>query len=193
MRSFFLLCRVSSLRIFDMQRILDLDTQLTQMFAGLENVAHSLSFEPLGNLLEVDHEAIRFPGLYLIEIRVDPEPQPDIKSWMTDFKAAWDREEFKKSFVPSCQKARMKRHLKLQEWMPVYLGKSKKVGHRVWEHLHLEAEKSTFALKLKARDLLGSNQLRLSVLRLPVVNYDVLAPKLEAAMRRKFHPLVGRQ
>lgn len=73
------------------------------------------------------------------------------------------------------------------------MGKSENIGKRVSEHLYLAADKRTFALKLKARNLLEGNRYRLSVLRLGVVNYPVLAPKIEEALRKKHLPLVGRQ
>jgi hypothetical protein len=177
-----------------MKRILRLDGQLTQLLAGFDKVAKSIPFEPLGDLLKVERETIQFKGLYFIEIRVDKPKRTSVEAWMAGFKSAWDQDEFKQCFVPSCQKARMKKNEALQEWMPLYLGKAKKVGNRIWEHLYLEKDKRTFALKLKARNLLAGNRFRLSVLRLPdVQHYDVLAPKLEAALRNKLHPLVGRQ
>lgn len=176
-----------------MERIHKIDNELTQLFEGIESIAHSLPFAQIGELLQVNLESIKFPGLYFIEVWVHPTHLSNSAAWMDEFRSTWGSEEFKKCFVPSCQKTRMNKHKVLQEWMPVYLGKSKSIGHRVGEHLNLEKEKSTFALKLKARNLLEGNRFRLSVMRLSVVNYDVLAPKLEAALRRKLHPLVGRQ
>jgi hypothetical protein len=176
-----------------MERIHQIDQQLTDLFADIEQVAHSLSFELIGDLPNVDRDALQFSGLYFIELWADTKYEGGLDGWLRNFQAAWDREEFKKCFVPSCQRARMKKHDQLREWMPIYLGKAEKIGRRIWEHLYLEKGKPTFALKLNARNLLEGNRYRLSVLRLPVSNYDVLAPKLEAALRRKYVPLVGRQ
>jgi hypothetical protein len=138
-------------------------------------------------------ESIHFPGLYFLEVWSSPYGAEKLEDWFSKFKAAWDQEQFKKCFVPSCQKGRIAKHTAVHEWMPLYIRKSEEVGKRVWEHLNLEAEKRTFALKLKARNRLQGNRYRLSVLRLDVVNYPVLAPKIEAALRRKHLPLVGRQ
>lgn len=176
-----------------MQRVHDIDKRLTALFAGFDQVAHSLTFESLGDLLAVDRDRIQIPGLYFIEVCTRDHKAQTIESWLSQFTAAWDQEEFKKSFVPSCQKARMKKHTVLNEWMPLYLGKAEKIGRRIWEHLYLDKDKRTFALKLQARNLLDGNRFRLSVLRLPLANYDILAPRLESALRRKHHPLVGRQ
>lgn len=177
----------------DMQRIQQIDGELTKLFRGFEPIAQSLEFQPLGDLLDVDLESIHFPGIYFLEVWSSPYGAEKLEDWFSKFTAAWDQEQFKKSFVPSCQKGRIAKHTAVHEWMPLYLGKSEKVGKRVWEHLYLEADKRTFALKLQARNLLQGNRYRLSALRLDVVNYPVLAPKIEAALRRKHLPLVGRQ
>jgi len=176
-----------------MQHIQQIDSELTKIFRDFEQAAQRLEFQPLGDLLQVDLESIHFPGLYFLEVCSSPYGAATLDDWLSCFTSKWNQVEFKKSFIPSCQKGRMAKHTAVQEWMPLYLGKSEKVGKRVWEHLYLAADKRTFALKLKARNLLEGNQYRLSVLRLNVVNYPVLAPKIEAALRKKHLPLVGRQ
>ncbi|MDT8318128.1 MAG: hypothetical protein RQ824_09090 [bacterium] len=77
--------------------------------------------------------------------------------------------------------------------MPLYLGKSKHVGARVLEHINLPLHKTTFALKLKARPTMSTRSFRLHSLQLPVKNYDLIVPALEAALRNRFHPLIGKQ
>jgi len=176
-----------------MQRIQKIDGELTKIFRGFEQTAQRLEFQLLGDLLQVDLESIQFSGLYLFEVWSSPYGAATLDDWLSCFTATWNQEEFKKSFVPSCQKGRMAKHTVVHEWMPLYLGKSEKLGKRVWEHIYLAADKRTFSLKLKARNLLEGNQYRLSVLRLDVANYPILAPKIEAALRRKHLPLVGRQ
>lgn len=176
-----------------MQRIQKIDEKLTKLFRGFEQTAQRLEFQPLGDLLQVDLETLQFSGLYFFEVWSSPYGTAKLDDWLSCFTATWNQEEFKKSFVPSCQKGRMAKHTTVHEWMPLYLGKSEKLGNRIWEHIHLAADKRTFALKLKARNLLEGNRYRLSVLRLKVANYSVLAPKIEAALRKKHLPLVGRQ
>lgn len=176
-----------------MQRIQKIDADLTRLFCGFEQKAQQLEFELLGDLLQVDLESIQFSGLYFLEVWSTTYGATTLDDWLSCFTATWNQEEFKQSFVPSCQKGRMAKHTTVQEWMPLYLGKSEKLGKRVWEHIHLAADKRTFSLKLKARNLLEGNRYRLSVLRLDVANYPILAPKIEAALRRKHLPLVGRQ
>ena len=176
-----------------MQRIQKIDGELTKLFRGFEQTAQSLEFQPLGDLLQVDLDSLKFSGVYFFEVWSRPYGTAMLDEWLSCFTAAWNQEEFRRSFVPSCQIGRMAKHTAVHKWMPLYLGKSEKLGKRIWEHIHLAADKRTFALKLKARNLLEGNRYRLSVLRLDVANYPVLAPKVEAALRRKHLPLVGRQ
>jgi hypothetical protein len=176
-----------------MERIRQIDSHLSQIFHGFDGIAHSLRFEMLGDLLTADLAKIQFRGLYLIEVCSTAQGMTSIDDWMAYFRTAWDQGDFKRSYVPSYQKARMLKHTALNDWMPLYLGKSEKIGKRVHEHMHLAKEKRTFALKLHARNLLNTNAFRLSILPLTVNNYDVIAPRLEAAVRRKLHPLIGRQ
>ncbi|WP_427913961.1 hypothetical protein ACPWT1_03100 [Ramlibacter sp. MMS24-I3-19] len=174
-----------------MHRIQSIDTQLSQMFRGFDEIAHSLQLQGMGTLRKISRDDLPIAGIYFIEVWAGRKST--LQDWLTEFQAAFDREEFKQWFVPSCQKGRIRRHEVLQEWMPLYLGKAKKIGKRLWEHLYLEKQHRTFALKLQARELLAPYRYRLSVLPLEVRNYDVIAPRLEAALRRKHLPLVGRQ
>jgi hypothetical protein len=54
-------------------------------------------------------------------------------------------------------------------------------------------EKTTFALKLKARPAMQSRVLRFHALEVRVKNYDAVVPVLEACLRNRFHPLIGKQ
>lgn len=176
-----------------MQQIQQIDAELTRLFSDFEKTAERLNFQTLGDLQQVDLQSIQFSGLYFFEVWSPPYGSEILADWLSCFTAQWNQDKEERSFVPSCQKARMKQHTMLKEWMPLYLGKSQKIGHRVWEHINLPAKQSTFAMKLKARNLLEGNKYRLSVLPLSVKNYAVLAPKIEAALRRKYLPIVGRQ
>jgi len=102
-------------------------------------------------------------------------------------------DDFKKKFTPNFKENRIARHVTLPEWLPLYLGKSKKVNTRVMEHINLPLHKSTFALQLKARPGLANRQFRLHTLRLPVKNHDLIAPVIESALRDRFTPLTGKQ
>jgi len=64
-------------------------------------------------------------------------------------------------FVPNPKKQRIKVHLdqgELKEWMPLYIGKSKHINRRLWEHVYLPLAKKTFALKLNERPTIISRE-----------------------------------
>lgn len=133
-----------------------------------------------------------YPGIYRIDISTAGGPT-EIAAWVDALRHEWEHDDFKKSFTPNLKKKRIAQHSTLLEWMPLYLGKSKKVGPRVLEHINLGLKKTTFALKLKARPGMAVRSFRLHTLELPVQNYDVIAPALEAALRNRYHPLIGKQ
>jgi hypothetical protein len=175
------------------QRIHEIDRKLTRVFANFATIASELEFERvcrLGSRGGLD--SLDCPGIYLIEIH-SGSTQTDLKDWLATLKSTWDREEFRQCFVPTCKIGRMNAHSELQRWMPLYIGKSKRMKHRIEEHIDLPLAARTFALKLRERRLFESNKFQLKVLRLPVSNYDVIAPKLESALRKRFNPIVGKQ
>ena len=176
-----------------MQRILELDRQLSALFLNFETVAAELEM-PLVCLLS-DEQTIAqhiYAGLYRIDVSTAGGPT-EVSVWVDALRGEWEHEDFKKSFTPNLKKKRIAQHHTLLEWMPLYLGKSKKVGARVLEHINLGMAKTTFALKLKARPGMAARSFRLHTLKLPVKNYDVIAPALETALRNRFHPLIGKQ
>lgn len=133
-----------------------------------------------------------FPGIYRIDISTT-ESACNVSEWIERFRIEWEHDDFKKKFTPNLKKKRIAFHTVLPEWMPLYLGKSKNVSSRVLEHIHLPLEKTTFALKLKARPEMEKYRLRLHVLPVLVQNYDLIVPALESALRNRFNPLIGKQ
>jgi hypothetical protein len=77
--------------------------------------------------------------------------------------------------------------------MPIYVGKAQRVGARLKEHVHLRLDSKTTALKLIARELWDPHTFRAQMIPLAVSNYDLIAPRLEAAVRDHLNPLLGRQ
>lgn len=176
-----------------MQKILELDQKLSALFADFEGVATELEMPLVCSLSDEDTIAKHlYPGIYRIDVSTSGGPT-EISAWVEELRQEWEHEDFKKSFTPNLKKKRIAQHRVLPEWMPLYLGKSKKVGRRVLEHINLGMKKSTFALKLKARPGMAARSFRLHTLALPVQNYDVIAPALETALRNRFHPLIGKQ
>ncbi len=137
---------------------------------------------------------IAYKGIYLLEIKNEGR-FTNFDSWITDFQEIWENEEYKRKFTPNTRKIRIQahRHKDLQEWIPLYIGKSRNVSKRVHEHIYKELHKTTFALKLKARTNLKSHIFRLKVLEIDVHNYDSIVPKVEWQLRNRINPIIGKQ
>lgn len=176
-----------------MQRLLDLDKKLSPLVAEIVNVAADIDIPFVCSLDDPTTIATQsYPGIYRIDIST-VGTSLSVSDWIDAFRVEWEHEDFKKKFTPNLKKKRIARHSVLPEWMPLYLGKSKKVSTRVREHIDLGVEKPTFALKLNARPSMSKHKLRLHALPLLVQNYDLVAPALESALRNRFNPLIGKQ
>lgn len=78
--------------------------------------------------------------------------------------------------------------------MPIYVGKAKRVGARLAQHSHLRLDAPTTSLKLVERGLWEPHTYRVKMIPLTgVANYDLIAPRLESAIRNHVNPLLGRQ
>lgn len=176
-----------------MHRLKKIDDEISQAMSPMAEIAASVEM-PLICLLSNEAEIAkhRYPGLYRIDVQIVDTTTP-LTEWIAAFQAEWEHEAFKKSFTPNLKKKRIAGHTTLPKWMPLYLGKSKNVARRVLEHINLPIEKTTFALKLKARPAMASRVLRLHALEVQTANYDVIVPALETALRNRFHPLIGKQ
>lgn len=176
-----------------MQRIMDLDTQLSTLFLDFKQVASELRMDDICDLSDEKTISLQsYPGIYRIDVS-SADSAVSLSAWIEEFRLEWEHSDFLKKFTPNFKLKRIAQHRHLNEWMPLYLGKSKNVGKRVLEHINLELDKTTFALKLKARPSMKNRIFRLHTLRLPVKNYNLIVPALESALRDEFHPLVGKQ
>lgn len=176
-----------------MVRIKEIDQQLTKLFCEFDTIANSLDLPYICDLSDENTIGKQdYPGIYKIDINTG-DTHKDFNSWIAEFQAEWEHPDFLKKFTPNTKKKRIKCHTNLAEWIPIYLGKSKKVSSRVLEHINLGLEKTTFALKLKARPTMIARTFRLSTIQLRVENYDLIAPVLEAALRNRFNPIIGKQ
>lgn len=133
-----------------------------------------------------------YPGIYFFEIK-NRNLDTDVSVWMQEFGEAWRHPDYHMQWVPGLKKGRIKKHLSIGEWVPLYIGKSKNVGGRINEHILKELTKTTFAMKLKARRNLYGTAFRVSSLKIDVKNYDVIAPYLENLLRNHWNPIVGKQ
>lgn len=176
-----------------MQRIIKLDEHLSTLFTDFQNVANELSMDEICGLEDEETIALqKYAGIYRIDVS-SANFTSDLPSWIEEFRAEWEHNDYVKKFTPNFKLKRIAYHKELTDWMPLYLGKSKNVGKRVLEHINLGLEKTTFALKLKARPSMQKRCFRLHALRLPVKNYNLIVPALESALRERYQPLVGKQ
>jgi hypothetical protein len=176
-----------------MHRLPEMDLLLSQALHPILEIAATVEM-PFVCLLSDESEIAKqtYPGLYRIDIQT-AGAETVLSDWIAALQAEWEHADFKKSFTPNLKKKRILGHSTLPEWMPFYLGKSKNVAKRVLEHINLPVDKTTFALKLKARPTMATRVFRLHTLKMQVNNYDVIVPAFESALRNRLHPLIGKQ
>lgn len=176
-----------------MDEILDIDAELTPLSARIAAASQALQFTEICGLHDEAEIARQiYKGIYLIEISTAGVEEA-FDSWVFDFQAEWDLPEYKKKFTCTTKKKRISCHAVLEPWMPLYIGKSKAVGKRVLEHVNLPLDARTFALKINNRPNMQQRQFRLKTIQLNVNNYDFIASPLEAHLRDRINPLVGKQ
>lgn len=174
-------------------QIAEIDRTLTTLFEGFVNLTEQLRFTPICDLSdEATVAKQQYAGIYKIDIEVT-EPHKTLTEWISWFTAEWVQERYERKFVPNPKKKRLAAHSELAQWMPLYLGKSKNIAGRVWEHINLKLAQPTTAMKLKERSNMANQRFRLSTIRVEVENYDLIMPKLESALRDKYNPVLGRQ
>lgn len=174
-----------------------INTKLKEINIELVNYANLLEFEEicefdLKNCNNIPWEEISCKGIYLIEIKNNSN-YSDFKSWVENFKDEWEDKKYKYEFVPNLKNIRINRHKDLKDWVPIYIGKSKKISGRIHQHIFKEMGKRTFALKLNAREHAQKETFRLSVIKVSTENYDWIVPVLEKTLRDKINPIIGRQ
>lgn len=91
---------------------------------------------------------------------------------------------------------RIKSHtpVKLNQWIPLYIGKSKNISKRLQEHVFSkDMNAKTYALKLSHRKNLMGKSFRITAIEVNVKNYDLILPVLESTLRNRINPIIGRQ
>jgi hypothetical protein len=136
------------------------------------------------------------PGIYLIELRFPHACQ----NRYLDFISAWGVAKAADCppSVPRASVRRAKQHidrLNSGDFIPLYLGKSLNVRGRLRQHVLGNKASRTYGLKLLSRpDLLNGCELRSGAVpfnRTPDAYFCV--GLLEAALRKRIHPIVGKQ
>ena len=134
---------------------------------------------------------LNYSGIYLIEIKINKTQS--FSDWVDNYRNIWEAEEYKRRFVPNIKIKRLKKHDKLSEWFPLYIGKSKDISKRIKEHMELKLERNTNALKLKERKNIYDQKFRVSAIKVNVKNYDLIVPQFENLLRERLNPILGRK
>lgn len=177
--------------------ITNIDNEITNQIALLENEIKSLDFNKLDfefQIFESDtlfnEEKLNYSGVYYIELFYNKETT-NFTSWLTKFTKAWEDEKFYNR--PRIRKKSIKNLELGDNWIPLYIGKSKNIGKRIKQHLLLDNKSATYALKLSSKDFLQNEKIRIRTIKIEVKNYNQIIPYIESEMRKRKHPILGRQ
>lgn len=135
-------------------------------------------------------------GVYLFELNLENESLIGKKRFtqVNNFATNWATKKNDSFFSSSVIKKRLKMRKGFDEqWLPLYIGKSKDLHKSIKEHIELSPEKNTYAMKLKHRINLHGLEFRVSMIELDVQNYDFIIPHIERTLRDVYHPLIGKQ
>lgn len=175
----------------------EISGKLSEIHSDLESYCSTLNFEEIceftmDNCDTIPWATLETKGIYLIEIK-NNSSFTDFPSWVDQFRIEWEDEMYKRRFVPNLKMKRIKEHKELHEWVPLYIGKSKKISGRVHQHIYSAIEKTTFALKLNAREHAKKELFRLSIIPIPYENYNWIVPVVENTLRNQLNPIIGKQ
>lgn len=174
-----------------------IDEKISAIQTELSQYAESLNFNELcefsmNTVQNIPLEDLNCQGLYLIEIKNDFRHHI-FKDWAEDFCFRWTDPLYVKKWVSNPKKMRLSRHKELKNWIPIYIGKSKKIKDRILEHIYLKLDQPTTGLKLNVRENMREEIFRISYINIPTMNYDWVMPKLEKILRDRLNPIIGRQ
>ncbi len=136
------------------------------------------------------------PGVYFFEMKVPSHTNfgKDVKIILQNFKNLWSHPDYHKRWTPSVKDSRIKVHNSFKDdWIPLYIGKSRCLGKRIKEHIEMDLTKTTFAMKLNARKNLHGIKFRVRYIKIEVNNYNMIVPHVESRLRDRYNPIVGRQ
>ena len=179
--------------------IANIDQAITKQISLLKPIITNARFKTIctfritdeqDNIEKILNEVI-YPGIYLIEIKTNKSGS--FADWAKDFKKLWDNEKYKGKWTPTTKKKRIIEHKALNGWVPIYIGKSKSINKRIFEHIYLGLDKKTSALKLSSRQDLRNKEFRLRAIKVEVNNYDVISTEFEKTLRDKINPITGKQ
>ncbi len=177
-----------------------IDKEISLLYNSITEFSNSIKFEAFDefildvNITEDKFKQLNYSGIYLLEIK-NNFVHIEFSEWINDFESIWLGKErcFDKCFTPNLKKKRINFHKELNEWIPLYIGKSKNIKSRLGEHFFKKLNQTTFSLKLLERKNLHNNIFRLSTIKIDVVNYNIIMPIIENEFRNKLNPILGRQ
>ncbi|MEJ8599089.1 hypothetical protein JSO61_009125 [Riemerella anatipestifer] len=180
-----------------MEALQSINLKLDQIKIELENFVENLELTEICNFNmencgDIPWDLIKFQGIYFIEIQIRNK-ELTFDEWLQNFKNDWEDERYKRKFVPNIKLKRIRKHKELDEWIPLYLGKSKNISSRIFQHIYKDINKTTFALKLRARENIWKENFRLSVIEVNSDSYDWVVPVIERKLRDKLNPILGKQ
>ncbi|WP_439185907.1 hypothetical protein [Carboxylicivirga taeanensis] len=181
-----------------MQEIESIDIELKKQFEKLSVITKSIELTEIAQFKideasnKIPWKEITHPGIYLLEIKNNRQFE-SFEEWVENFRAEWENEKYLRKFTPNLKKMRIRAHSELAEWIPLYIGKSKNISGRIHGHIYKELHKTTFALKLMARENLKNELFRLKTIKISVENYDAIIPRIEWQLRNQLNPLIGKQ
>lgn len=158
-----------------------------------------------GVVFEADSKDITVPyegsGIYMFWADFTSWSNDSNHTWsklLSEFLDSWDKPTESVSYFPKSNRGRAKTTLGNTEHgniVPFYLGKSEHLAKRVDQHLYLDPNKKTYALKLKSRsEFLSGIIFQVTWLPLETTkdNY-FLVSKVESLLREELSPIVGKQ
>lgn len=160
-------------------------------FTMIENEA-DIDLELLNSRIE---EKKGQKGIYLFEVFKSTDSS--FEKWLEEFRIKFMGEDacFRHQWTPNLTK---KRYAKYDQentdrmWVPLYIGKSKKMRERINQHIYYSLGKPPFGLKLKDKNTLIGEKFRIKIIPLPIKNYDFFAPFIEKYLRDLTKPIAGK-
>lgn len=137
-------------------------------------------------------------GIYFFEMKL-PQSDTDIDESIRSFGESWACwKADKNGSTPSFNKGKalqVKENMTDDGWVPLYLGKRSNLKSRIQEHVYRPTNAKTSALRLTDRsDELIHHRFRVSYLTFDLSNDEYkLMSFLEAALRNRLQPILGRQ
>lgn len=186
-------------------RILDIDKKLLKLVNNHLDDISSLAFDSSKSIsftLDKKSDKINLDlpecsGLYFIELNLSHErldKKVKLETKIKEFEKMWNHRSHKQFFSSSVKKKRICVYKGgKMEWLPFYIGKSKKIKSRVLEHIKKDKSSQTYALKLHSRENLYGFEFRISYLELPIQSYNFLMEYIESILRDKYNPIIGKQ